>query len=272
MNREQFEKEWEAAGRAMNGPAVSEPEPALESEPKPQKETDPLVGLWKQQTVICLLLLVAAVAIRYVNADVYQYVRSGYINRFCDVTSPSQVVDEEPSTVTPDEVPAMATVTATDGVGADLGDSVDDSLAVTQSHLLLTGTTVQNKLVVPVNGTVTSPFGYRIHPIYGTRLFHNGVDIGADQGTPVVAAMSGWVEKAEYSDSYGYYVILNHGNDFCTVYAHCSALQVTQGAWVEQGDEIALVGSTGVATGPHLHFEVRRGEYKIDPSFLVALT
>ncbi len=244
-------------------------------QPPQVKPKDGVVEFWKAQIIVCVLALLAAGAVRLVGGEVYRNVRDKYIELFCDTTSVEEVLDgPSQTTPTPTTVTTMATVTPTAILTnqQETGDTVDDSLAAKENMLLLTANTASlNSMQIPVEGQITSPFGYRIHPIYGTRLFHNGVDIGADAGTPIVAALNGVVEKAEYNDSYGYYVILNHGKDFKTVYAHCSQLQVEVGQTVPKGQEIALVGSTGVSTGPHLHFEVRRGEYRINPAWLVDL-
>lgn len=243
------------------------------SQPTPQK--DPVVEFWKAQIIVCVLALLAVGCIRLVGGDLYRNVRDKYMELFCEPTSVSEVVDPPKTPTTTPTATTMATssfVSSLPVAEEESGDAADDSLAVKEEALLLTATTSnQNQMTVPVKGRVTSPFGYRIHPIYGTRLFHNGVDIGADSGTPIVAALDGVVEKADYNDSYGYYVIINHGKDLKTVYAHCSTLQVEAGQEVTRGSTIALVGSTGVSTGPHLHFEVRRGEYKVNPAWLVDL-
>ncbi len=122
------------------------------------------------------------------------------------------------------------------------------------------------KLQYPTYGTISSPFGWRIHPILGYAKFHNGIDFAAEAGTPIYAADTGTVIVAEWYGGYGYTVIIAHGNDLTTLYAHCSELYVQAGQVVQKGEVIAAVGSTGFATGPHLHFEVRlRGE-PIDPA------
>ncbi len=112
---------------------------------------------------------------------------------------------------------------------------------------------------------ISSPYGWRIHPIYKVRKFHNGIDIAAYEGTDIVAALSGTVTKAEWSDSYGWFVLLYHGDGMTTLYGHCSKLLVKAGDYVERGQRIALVGTTGVSTGPHLHFEVRIDGETRDP-------
>lgn len=104
---------------------------------------------------------------------------------------------------------------------------------------------------------ITSPYGYRYHPVYGYSSFHTGIDIGASNRSNVVAAQSGVVTLAAYNGGYGNCVMISHGGGISTLYAHGSQILVKNGQSVKQGDVIMLVGSTGVSTGPHLHFEVR---------------
>ena len=104
--------------------------------------------------------------------------------------------------------------------------------------------------------TITSPYGYRVHPITKTRRLHRGIDIGAPAGTNVLAAEAGTVITAGWNNSYGYYVTISHGSGLVTLYAHNSKLIVSRGQTVSKGQVIAKVGSTGDSTGPHVHFEV----------------
>ncbi len=112
---------------------------------------------------------------------------------------------------------------------------------------------------------VTSLFGPRLHPILGYWRDHNGIDIGAHYGTNIYAADGGIVVTSEESYSYGNYVMIAHGNGRYTLYAHMSKRMVSVDDVVKQGDVIGLVGMTGYATGPHLHFEVYEGEARVDP-------
>lgn len=112
-------------------------------------------------------------------------------------------------------------------------------------------------LVWPTTGRITSPYGWRTHPIYGYRSFHTGIDIGAPQGNKVIAARRGEVLYTGYKGAYGLVVIIDHGNQFATVYAHLSRVYVHSGQLVSTKQLIAAVGSTGWSTGPHLHFEAR---------------
>lgn len=113
------------------------------------------------------------------------------------------------------------------------------------------------QLAWPVNGEITSPFGWRVHPIWGTQIFHAGLDIGADYGDPVHAADSGTVVFAGWMGGYGNAVMIDHGGGMVTLYGHNSSITVGEGEQVSKGQTIALAGSTGNSTGPHCHFEVR---------------
>ena len=133
---------------------------------------------------------------------------------------------------------------------------------------------------VPSNGYISSGFGWRT--LYGVRDNHIGIDISTGwvegkwpyiNGQPIVAANSGVVTKAQYGTTgYGRYIIIDHGGNNFTLYGHCSTLKVGVGDYVQQGQTIATVGSTGNSTGPHLHFEIRLNGTPVDPAPLVAST
>lgn len=117
----------------------------------------------------------------------------------------------------------------------------------------------------PSTTNITSPFGVRFHPIQKRNKMHTGIDIGAGYGASILAAESGTVLRAGWNSGYGNYVVIDHGSGLQTLYGHCSVLKVSSGQSVSRGQQIALVGSTGNSTGPHLHFEVlKRGSY-VDP-------
>lgn len=118
---------------------------------------------------------------------------------------------------------------------------------------------------VPDHYRITSPFGYRIHPIYGYRNFHRGIDIACYYNTKIVAANSGVVIVAGWHYSYGNYIIIDHGGKKATVYGHNTKLLVKVGQHVKKGQVISLSGSTGESTGPHLHFEVRENGVVVNP-------
>ena len=119
---------------------------------------------------------------------------------------------------------------------------------------------------LPAEGRLTSSFGYRVHPIYGDWRFHYGIDIAGKTGTPIRAFADGTVAAVGKSNSYGNYLILEHGDGYVSLYAHCQKITVKAGRAVTRGQEIAAVGSTGITTGPHLHFELRCGGAFLDPA------
>jgi len=118
---------------------------------------------------------------------------------------------------------------------------------------------------VPDSRRITSPYGMRIHPVYKTQKFHSGIDIGAGYGLNIVAAAGGTVTLATTNGGYGKCIVINHGSGLTTLYGHCSSLEVSVGDKVEKGEVIGKVGSTGVSTGPHLHFETRINGATTDP-------
>lgn len=117
----------------------------------------------------------------------------------------------------------------------------------------------------PCNGVITSPYGYRVHPIFGTTIYHSGMDIGVDYGTPIHAADSGTVIYSGWISGYGNAVIIDHGGGVQTLYGHNQSLNVSEGESVAKGSVIAYAGSTGNSTGPHCHFEVRVNGEPADP-------
>lgn len=124
--------------------------------------------------------------------------------------------------------------------------------------------------VMPVNNArITSRFGYRIHPITGKKGFHTGLDLAAAEGTLVSAVYFGKVTKTGEDDSWGKYVLVEHSDGFETFYCHLSEIYAENGAVIRQGETVGLVGSTGMSTGPHLHFEVRINGVRVDPELLV---
>lgn len=123
--------------------------------------------------------------------------------------------------------------------------------------------------VTPVLGHLNSVYGYRDHPINGVYQFHGGVDIGGQTGDPISAFAAGTVEYVGQDDSYGLYLQLDHGNGVKSFYAHCNKVCVTKGQAVSMWEKIAEVGSSGAATGPHLHLELKFNKTHLDPIYYI---
>lgn len=122
----------------------------------------------------------------------------------------------------------------------------------------------------PLEGAVTSGFGYRLHPVAEEEKFHYGVDLEASEGDAIRAFADGTVGVVARSSQLGNYVTVNHEGGFSTLYAHCRQVTATAGQTVRCGDRLAEVGQTGNATGPHLHFEIHSGQEYINPVYYVA--
>lgn len=196
---------------------------------------------------------------------------------FAGETSPSDVVDEVYETVFGDTsvdqdvviLPMVPETTDTqteqtdDAIVLYSQENIPDNVYLEQTML---GFSYSNPLP---SGTLSSTFGYRIHPIDGDNAFHYGIDLDAPEGTPILSFADGTVRAVGESSSYGKYVMVDHGDDYTTLYAHCSAITVTANATVSMGSEIAKVGQTGQATGAHLHFELQRGSMYLNPIYYV---
>ena len=174
---------------------------------------------------------------------------------------------EEPP---PSPAPAPSIAPAAEGEGEPevihvdyTGPDLPDNTTMDRYALGLSET------VDPVDGVLSSPFGWREHPIDGGEKFHYGVDLAVDSGTTVAAFAAGTVDYIGESEVYGQYLQLDHGNGIKTFYAHCSKLCVQQGERVTAGEKVAESGATGEVTGPHLHFEVKREGVRLDPVYYI---
>jgi murein DD-endopeptidase MepM/ murein hydrolase activator NlpD len=141
-----------------------------------------------------------------------------------------------------------------------LGSLIRQKIAASTGIVRGTG-----RFVFPANANISSGFGNRVHPILGYSRFHAGIDFAASHGSAIRAADSGRVIFSGWYGGYGQTVIIDHGNGVSTLYAHASRLYVNEGQNVQQGQSIAAVGSTGLSTGPHLHFEVRQNGNPVNP-------
>jgi len=121
----------------------------------------------------------------------------------------------------------------------------------------------------PTSGRVSSLYGYRMAPFAGTRMFHTGIDIAAPMGSPIKAAMSGRVTQIGNDESWGNFIVISHHSGYRTFYAHMSVVRAKAGAYVETGERIGDVGSTGLSTGPHVHFTVYKNGVTVNPLSLL---
>ena len=204
-----------------------------------------------------------------------QATRDDYEARMAALEAESQSITallrQRQAAQSPERAPSPAANDGPDGGGAaasDEGTSGRDRVetdAEPPSSQAVTPAGGRNLSYPLANPVVTSGYGYRIHPIYGTRRLHAGIDLRGATGTTVVAAGGGTVVFAGPRGGYGNTLIIDHGGSIATLYAHQSRLAVSQGQVVRPGQAIGAVGSTGLSSGPHLHFEVRVNGTPVDP-------
>ncbi len=212
------------------------------SESEPQEETqvkkpnDPNIKILTLQCVICILIIVFCLISKTFFGDLFSQIKGWYSENVAVDTDISQVLNTDSA------------------VGGPLETSLEDAKVLGGEFFL------------PVSGTVSSPYGYRIDPFTNEPSAHNGLDIAANEGSDIFAVSEGKIETALYtSGDYGNYIIIDH-NGFKTLYAHLSKISVKKGQVVSGGEKIGQCGSSGRSTGPHLHFELRIETKRIDPT------
>lgn len=175
---------------------------------------------------------------------------------------PSQPASEPAAP--PEQVPAAVPAAGTVLLQSDYsGQALPNNYTMDQLSL------GDLETMTPVLGHLNSIYGYRDHPINGKYQFHGGVDIGGQTGDPIRAFAAGTVEYVGKDDSYGLYFQIDHGNGVKSFYAHCRTVCVTKGQTVALGDKVAEVGSSGAATGPHLHLELKYNKLHLDPTYYI---
>lgn len=220
------------------------------------------------QMITVAVVLISAIIIRIFGGDLYTYLSSLYHEKFDEITSTSFVMDEEKEKEENEKENDSNDVNA-DLYDADVDSSLKENITEFEQYESKNVSVSAQSFLFPVDGEVVSEYGMRTNPVTNIYTLHGGMDIAADTGTPIYSAYEGAVSAAGYSDTYGYYVVVAHTSEIKTLYAHCSELLVEKGETVKKGDRIALVGNTGRSTGPHLHFEVRVGDSRINPRWIL---
>ncbi len=260
-----------------------------------QKKKDYLIYTLAFQFIVCALLFGAFYGLKRINSDIYLTVKSDYYDElnenfpFLDTIKKEQINEDINNNKTPttepvkESKPKINTSKATGDYTTEAPTKVEETELSAQikaeggqdysitdidevpSNVSVNSYTLNQSMVLPVSGEISSGFGVRNHPITGELSFHAGVDIASDSGTPIYSAFSGKVIVADYDEWNGYYLKIQHDGDIMTVYCHCNSLNVKEGDKVDAGDIIGTVGSTGSSTGPHLHFELRIDNVSYDP-------
>ena len=234
------------------------------------------------QFLVCSLLFGALFGLNYIKSDIIQTLKT----EFFDKIQSNDIIEEiNNKTQTTTEVPDESNTAETTSVEAsaqntnnDMQDALIPSVSAAggndteiknnseiPANVAVNSYTLNQKMVIPVQGTITSEFGPRVHPIKGTLSYHSGIDIAASTGEPIKAVFDGVIVESEYDEWNGYHIKIQHDNGVMSVYCHCSELLFKEGATVKAGEVIAKVGSTGSSTGPHLHFELRINDICYNP-------
>jgi len=165
------------------------------------------------------------------------------------------------------EEPSTAPAASIEPYTGDGSGGIDIALEYANQSCAIAPLSTTVRPLRPVEtGVLSSPFGYRIHPITGEEGVHTGMDIAAEEGDPIYTAFYGTVLETGESRGYGKYVVMEHAGGLRTLYAHCADIAAEEGMVLRAGEVIAYVGSTGSSTGPHLHFEVRLNGVRFDPA------
>ncbi len=241
---------------------------------KKEKKTDWLVRLSVAQLVLALLGVALLFTVSKVSPATFESLKVKFEQIMQVDMDAGEVVDTlkksvgqiqsvVPNTGTVKESTVPETENQTEEPSAEGGEEVSAQNACF-APICSTVT-----MVMPVNGEITSPFGYRVHPITKKYGIHNGTDLAAKEGTPIAAAFNGKVEEIGSNSVRGNYLVLSHGENTKTYYLHCSEILAEKGAVIRAGEIIARVGQTGWATGPHLHFSISIDGIYYNPEWLM---
>ncbi len=238
--------------------------------PKERKRKFGFLNVILSQSIFYIILLICLLIYKFSGIGGYADFRKELGLKLSDVTTVDTVLEAEEDAET-----AQTGESTSADLSYQYAEYDEDSeeayiFDLSQVRLLSEVKQSVNSMCMPVaSQKINSPFGYRINPVTGNYGLHSGIDINAKTGDEIYAALAGEVVKSKFSSDYGHFVTIDHGEGLVTIYAHCSKRLVEVGDKVERGDVIALVGSTGQSTGPHLHFEVRVNGNRIDPQYFL---
>ncbi len=235
---------------------------------RPEKKKDMFAVLCLIQSVALILTVLLIFAVSRADSDLFESMKQDIGKLFADdYDIGGYYTGEENITVHSSVITLSSVNEVAKKIDSGKNDSVTFSVCKADTGIL---EACDDAAVMPVNGTVTSEYGNRIHPIYNTESFHSGRDIAAAEGSNIYAVRDGHVIEAGRAANAGIYAKIDHGNGYVALYCHCSELYVEEGINVRKGDVIAAVGQTGLATGPHLHFELRKDGVITDPEEILA--
>ncbi|MBQ7654278.1 MAG: M23 family metallopeptidase [Clostridia bacterium] len=244
-----------------------------------EKKSDHIARMMITQLLLCAVMTLFVVFAGRTGGGGFLQLKEGYNRLTSRDMSVSQLWQEVrnvvKTVVKKDEIKTTSNLFAKK---VNIDEALDDSLGKggeDQQVFAPTGTTlfspflVSSTICTPVSGTISSPFGYRVNPITRAWSFHSGIDIAAGYGEKIKAAYYGTVSSVGYDEAAGNFVIISHSGGLVTKYFHCCEILVSEGANVRKGEAVARVGSTGMSTGPHLHFIIEINGKKVNPLYVL---
>lgn len=235
---------------------------------RPEKKKDMFAVLCLIQSVTLILTVLLIFAVSRADSDLFEGMKQDIGKLFAeDYDIGGYYTGEEKISLQSSVIALSAVNEGVQNVASEKSEPVTFTVCKSDIDIPEGG---YNTAVMPVNGTVTSEYGNRIHPIYNTESFHSGRDIAAAEGSDIYAVCDGKVIETGQAANAGIYAKIDHGDGYVALYCHCSALYVKEGINVRKGDVIAAVGQTGLATGPHLHFELHKNGVVTDPDEILA--
>ena len=256
----------------------------VQNEKRKEKKGDKYMFVMVTQTVVAFVLILLMMISAKTGGKFARIMADGYelymaeefseedfseafarVEEFADVFAHA-----DNNNVTDEKIPEQEPVTEEESVLIAGGKDLDFTSLDALEGICFENVDVGFEMTEPLSDyEISSGFGYRIGPISGQPGIHTGLDMAAGYGEKIKAAADGVVVDAAWDDSYGNYIKIQHDNNTVTIYAHCSSLVAEKGDNVKAGETIAKVGSTGDSTGNHLHFEIRKDNIRINPSYLL---
>ena len=221
-----------------------------------KKRGEPLNPVTVVQLVVCLFAVASVFLIGRLSPQTFEFIKNEY-NRIMSVDmNAKEIASSAKKIIEKAEAEEIEQTTEEKTIGEKKSDNAVKSAADEDSVAVMSLFKSDEEITVPVHGEITSEYGNRTNPVSGEYLMHSGVDIAASQGTEIRAAYSGIVSEVGSNSVGGNYISLVHKDGSETLYCHCSKIIAEKGDVIRAGETIALVGSTGRSTGPHLHFEI----------------
>ena len=240
---------------------------------KPEKKDDHIARVIVTQFLLCAVIVGIIFAVSKSGGSSFDSLKDYYEKYTQKDMSVSEIwadVKSAAKLVVKSETTTVSSSSQADNDNDNLGKGGDDvAVYSATSNTLFSPFMTSSTICTPVSGRISSAFGYRVNPVTGIWSFHSGLDIAANMNEKIKAAYYGTVTQTGYDSASGNFVILSHGDGLITKYLHCSEILVKENTVVRKGEAIALVGSTGNSTGPHLHFTIEINGKKVNPLYVL---